>query len=67
MMSMCIEYRGSEYSNQLDILQQEIAQLRENMYRLAKEKNSFTHPKVVEISQQLDAKLNLHDRFFRSH
>ncbi|MBN6186000.1 aspartyl-phosphate phosphatase Spo0E family protein [Aneurinibacillus sp. BA2021] len=53
--------------SQLDILRQEIAQLRENMYKIAKEKNSFTHPKVIEISQQLDAKLNLHDRFFRSH
>lgn len=67
MMSMCIEYSDPGYMSQLDILRQEIAQLRENMYKIAKEKNSFTHPKVVEISQQLDAKLNLHDRFFRSH
>ncbi|NME97052.1 aspartyl-phosphate phosphatase Spo0E family protein [Aneurinibacillus aneurinilyticus] len=54
-------------TSQLESLQQEITQLREIMYKLAKEKKSLSHPDVVEISQQLDAKLNLHHQFFHSH
>ncbi|MCI1692217.1 aspartyl-phosphate phosphatase Spo0E family protein [Aneurinibacillus aneurinilyticus] len=66
---MCIymEHNDMSLTSQLESLQQEITQLREIMYKLAKEKKSLSHPDVVEISQQLDAKLNLHHQFFHSH
>jgi len=67
IVPMCIEHNDSKLTSQLEALQKEITLLRENMYKLAREKKNFSHPDVVEISQQLDAKLNLHQRVFRSH
>lgn len=67
MICICMEHSDMSLMSQLESLQREITQLRENMYKLAKEKKSLSHPDVVKISQQLDAKLNLHHRFFRSH
>ncbi|AMA72527.1 MULTISPECIES: aspartyl-phosphate phosphatase Spo0E family protein [Aneurinibacillus] len=60
---------NTDFVYQLENLQQEITQLRESMYKIAKEKNSLCHPEVVEISQLLDQKLNLHARVSnrRSH
>jgi Na+/phosphate symporter len=67
MISMYMEHNNPSLINQLEVLQREILQLRESMYKVAKEKNSLSHPEVVEISQLLDAKLNLHHRASRSH
>jgi hypothetical protein len=70
MVRMCIDcYLKSTLTAHLETLQQEIAQLRENMHKIAKEKNSLSDPAVVHISQLLDEKLNLHYKAYthRSH
>ncbi len=45
---------------------EEIMQLKRQMYQLGKQVDSFSHPDLVKISQQLDQKLNKQYRLIKS-
>lgn len=52
--------------DELTQINEEIKQLKRQMYQLSKQVDSFSHPDLVKISQQLDQKLNKQYRLTKS-
>ncbi|MEW9673619.1 Spo0E family sporulation regulatory protein-aspartic acid phosphatase [Ammoniphilus sp. 3BR4] len=52
--------------DELTQINEEIKQLKRQMYQLSKQVDGFSHPDLVKISQQLDQKLNKQYRLTKS-